>query len=130
MKNLIVILICTFQLPVLAQSGNDQRVILEKCIEGSDSNQITVSIETGGLTGTMIFARVDQGRFHSGDVIVRQYDGMAIPEDRTYLDVETNGKKFRLTYDFINKGQFGTLIYNNDLKNAPSTNKLICNSTL
>ena len=127
MKFAPIMLLIAFASPTLAQTGNDQRITLVSCSSGSGSDLTTVTIETGGLTGTQIFGRVDHGTFHSGDIIVELFKGIEIPEDKTYLDVETLGKKFSLTYDFINRGQLGTLILNNDSRSAPSTNQLICN---
>lgn len=128
MKTLVLICICVllFPLKALTQTGNDQRILIVECTEDSEGIPTRVSIETGGLTGTMIFGRIDRGDFHSGDIIVKLFDGISIPESRTYVDVETQGNTFLLTYDFINKDQYGTLIYHGDLKTLPSTDRLIC----
>lgn len=127
MKTVFGFIALIFSLNAQAQIG-DQRLTFLKCTGGTGNKFTTLTLSRGGFFGGT-FARIDQGKFQSGDIFIEQFTGPMIPENRMYVDLKTKGKVFSLNYSFLNPGSPARLVYRDSTRQIPVLPVLSCVET-
>lgn len=127
MKTVFGIFALIFTFNAQAQMG-DQRLTFLKCTGGTGSKFTTLTLSRGGFFGGT-FARIEQGKFQSGDIFIEQFMGPMIPENRMYIDSKTKGKQFSLAYSFLNPGSQARLVYRDSTRQIPALPVLSCVET-
>ncbi len=124
-----ILSIFAFVLTTSAQAQfADQKITFLICTGGTGSNFTTLTLTTGGFVGGT-YARIQTARFNSGEMrIARDTGGIGIPENRTYKDVATQGKRFTFTYDFLNTSGFNALSFTDSSGNKMRLPPLTCNA--
>ena len=119
-----------FNLSAHADVKNDQKLLFLKCSGGVKKQSTVLSIYSGGLKGG-IFARIQQGKFDSGEIKIEEPSGTVLsgPEDRSYVDVASQGMRFSFSYNMRNPSTYNRLDYENPAREIPALPELVCAST-
>ncbi|MBC7398200.1 MAG: hypothetical protein H7333_12230 [Bdellovibrionales bacterium] len=115
----------TFFIQFSGAQTSDAPMMQLHCSGGSGHDFTTLTIQTIEMNPRMV-ARLRQGDFDSGEIEVMPSDRILIPENRAYVDLQTMGQKFSLTFDFINPGMPAFFEYRDDTQEVPSLPQLFC----
>lgn len=128
--SLSVILASCLSFLAQAEVKNDQKLLFLKCSGGAKKQSTVLNIYSGGLKGG-IFARIQQGKFDSGEIKIEEPSGMVLsgPEDRSYVDTASQGMRFSFSYNMRNPSAYNRLDYVNPAHKVPALPELVCTST-